>query len=142
MSLGGFGRAVFALALAGLSVSSVMWGDFAYVWQPVPAWVPGRVVLAHASGLLLLGCAAGLLWRRTLARASVVLSVYCLASMLLVHVPGIASKPHEEGLWFGLGEIAVIIAGARILFASAAPRHSLNSRIQWGRGRATTVACE
>lgn len=121
MRLTCFGQAVFAVALAGLGVLSLVSGDFAYIWQPVPPWVPGRPVLAYASGALLLGCGAGLLWPRTRARASLVLTIYGLASMLLLHVPRIAMQPQKEVLWFGLGEIATIVAGAWLLFEYEPP---------------------
>jgi uncharacterized membrane protein len=129
----GLGRAVFALALVGLGVQSLGSGDFAYVWQPVPTWVIGRPLLAYASGALLLACGAGLFWPRTLARSSLVLALYGMASMLLLHVPRIAKTPLEEAEWFGLGEIATMVAGAWILFAGAAPvpasgwRHAVGS---------------
>jgi uncharacterized membrane protein len=116
-----FGHAVFVVALSGLGILSLVSGDFAYVWQAIPPWVPGRPVLAYASGVLLLGCAAGLLWPRTLARASLALMLYGLASMLLLHIPRIAMQPQKEVRWFGLAEIAILVAGAWILFASAAP---------------------
>jgi uncharacterized membrane protein YphA (DoxX/SURF4 family) len=119
MGLTRFGHVVFAVALAGLGVLSLVWGEFVYVWQPVPAWVPGRLVLGYASGALLVGFAAGLLGSRTLAPASLALGVYCVASIFLVHIPDVAHKPQEVGLWFGVGESAVILAGAWILFASA-----------------------
>lgn len=117
MRLTSFGHAVFAIALAGFGVLSLVSGDFTYIWQGVPSWVPARTVLAYASGALLLGCGVGLLWPRARARASLVLTFYGLASMLLLHVPRIASKPQVEALWFGLGEIATIVAGAWILHA-------------------------
>jgi hypothetical protein len=117
----GLGHAVFAVALGGLGVLSLVSGDFAYVCQPVPAWVIGRSVLAYASGALLLACSAGLLWPRTLARSSLVLAFYGIGSMLLLHAPRIARKPLEEGEWFNLGELATFVAGAWLLFAGAAP---------------------
>jgi uncharacterized membrane protein len=121
MRLTGFGHAVFAVALAGLGVVGLVSGDVAYVWRPVPPWVPGGPVLAYASSALLLGCGAGLLWPRARARASLVLALCGLSSMLLVHVPRIAARPQEEVRWFGLSEMAIIVAGAWILFARAAP---------------------
>ena len=121
MRLMGLGHAVFAVALAGLGVLSLGSGDFAYVSQPVPAWVIGRGLLVYASGALLLACGAGLLWPRTLARSSLVLTLYGMASMLLLHAPRIAREPLNEVEWFNLGEIATIVAGAWILFACAAP---------------------
>jgi uncharacterized membrane protein len=115
-----FGHVVFAVALVGFGVLSLVTHEFAYIFQPVPPWVPGRAVLAYASGALLLGCSAGLLWPRTCARASLVLMLYGAASMLLVHVPRIAVAPLKEVLWFGLSEIAIFVAGGWILFARAA----------------------
>jgi uncharacterized membrane protein len=78
-------------------------------------------VLAYASSALLLGCGAGLLWPRALARTSVVVALCGLSSILLVHGPRIAAQPLEEVRWFGLSEMSIIIAGAWILFARAAP---------------------
>jgi uncharacterized membrane protein len=106
---------VFALALAGLGVLGLVSGDFAYIFQPVPAWIPGRTALAYASSALLLACGTGLLWARTRSRTSLVLTVYGLSSMLLLHVPRIVMRPQEEVRWYGIAEIAIIVAGSRIL---------------------------
>jgi len=116
-----FGQRVFALALAGMGVLSLLSGNFAYLFQPVPLWVLGRPVLAYASGALLLACGAGLLFRRTLARMSAVTTVYGFLSILLLHVPRIATTPRTEVEWLALGEIAAMVAGAWTLFAWAAP---------------------
>jgi uncharacterized membrane protein len=121
MRLMGLGHPVFAVALAGFGVLSLSSGDFAYLWQPVPPWLLGHPLLAYASGALLLVCGVGLLWPRTLVGSSLVLVVSGLASMLVLHAPRIARQPQIEVEWFNLGEIATIVAGAWILFASAAP---------------------
>jgi uncharacterized membrane protein len=134
------GHAVFAVALAGLGVLSLGSGEFAYVWQPVPTWVIGRPVLAYASGALLLACAAGLLWPRTLARASLVLALYGMASILLLHAPRIAREPQTEVEWFNLGEIATMVAGAWILFAWAAPVPATGWRKAVGGERGVRLA--
>jgi uncharacterized membrane protein len=116
-----FGHAVFAAALAGLGVLGLVWGEFAYVFQPVPPWVPARTVFAYASSALLLGCGAGLLWPQTRARGALVLIFYGAASMLLLHLPRIVAEPQKEVLWFGLSEIAIVVTGAWLLFAFTAP---------------------
>ncbi len=36
----------FAAGLIGLGVLALIYGDFALVWQPVPAGLPGRTALA------------------------------------------------------------------------------------------------
>jgi uncharacterized membrane protein len=136
MRLRKLGHVLFAVGLAGLGVLSLGSGEFAYVWQPVPPWVIGRAFLAYASGALLLACGAGLLWRRTRMRASLALTLYGAASMLLLHAPRIAQSPREVGEWFNLGEIAAIVAGALILHGSAdtAPARGWQRAIGGERG--------
>jgi uncharacterized membrane protein len=140
MRLTCFGRTVFAVALAALGVLSLVSGDFAYIWQPVPPWVPGRPALAYASGALLLACGAGLLWPRTRARTSLVLGLYGLASMLLLHVPLIAVRPLDDLQWFGLSEIAILVAGAWILFGCADPAPASGWRKAVGGERGARLA--
>ena len=54
---------LFAFGMIGLGILALTYGDFALVWQPVAAWVPGRTVLAYASGLIMLLGGVGLLLR-------------------------------------------------------------------------------
>ena len=63
----------FAIAMIGLGVLALVYGDFAMVWQPVPAGLPGRTMLAYASGVVMLLGGAGLLFRATAAWAARVL---------------------------------------------------------------------
>ena len=43
------GQRVFGLAAVALGVVGLVWDDFALVWQPVPANLPGRAMLAYAA---------------------------------------------------------------------------------------------
>ncbi|HKC79598.1 MAG TPA: DoxX family membrane protein [Gemmatimonadaceae bacterium] len=110
-------RVFFALGLIGLGVLSLVYGDFALQWQPVPAWVPGRTFLAYASGAVMILCGAGLLSRRTASFASSVLLVYTLMWLLLLKLPHVVMDPLQEFNWLGFGEIAMIVAGSFVLFA-------------------------
>jgi len=111
-------RVFFALGLIGLGILSLVFGDFALQWQPVPAWVPARVFLAYASGAVMVVGGAGLLWKRTAVLSSGVLFVYSLLWLLLLKLPHVVMAPLQEFNWLGFGEIAVIVAGAWVLFAS------------------------
>ncbi len=108
----------FALGLIGLGVLSLVYGDFALQWQPVPASVPGRVYLAYASGAVMVLGGGGLLSRRTARLSSSVLLVYLLLWLLLLKLPSVLMAPLLEFNWLGFGEIAVIVAGAWVLFAA------------------------
>lgn len=112
------GRTLFAIGLLGLAVLSVVYGDFAMQWQPVPAWVPWRSALAYLSGAVLLACGVGLLANRALALTSRVLAVYAALWFVLLKIPKIVAAPAIEINWNGAGEIAMVAAAAWILFAT------------------------
>jgi uncharacterized membrane protein len=120
MRVTGIGHLLFALGLAGIGVLSLFSGDFAYVWQPVPMWVPMREVLAYLSGALLLACSIGLLIRRTASPAAFVLAAFLLSWVLVLQLPRVAGAPGNVGMWLGLAESTVLMTGGWTLFASLA----------------------
>jgi uncharacterized membrane protein len=108
--------ALFAVGMIGLGVLALVYGDFALVWQPVAPWIPGRTALAYGSGVLMLLCGAGLLFRATAAWSVRILFPYLIVWALL-KVPALAVAPQIEGVWLGFGELAVLLSGGWILFA-------------------------
>jgi len=120
-------RVFFALGLIGLGVLSLVYGDFALQWQPVPAWLPARTYLAYLSGAVMVAAAAGLLSRRTAVLSSAVLLAYSLLWLLLLKLPHVVMAPLAEFNWLGFGEIAVIVAGALVLFAAERGRRESSS---------------
>jgi uncharacterized membrane protein len=113
---------LFAIGMIGLGVLALVYGDFALVWQPVPAWIPGRTVLAYASGLIMLLGGIGLFFRATVAGSARMLFPY-LVVWLSLKVPALLAAPKMEAVWLGFGELAVLLTGGWILFANlAGPR--------------------
>ena len=110
---------LFAVGMTGLGTLALVYGDFALVWQPVPAWIPGRTALAYGSGLIMLLGGFGLLLRATVAWSARVLFPY-LILWLLLKVPALLVAPQMEAVWLGFGEIAVLLTGGWILFAKLA----------------------
>jgi uncharacterized membrane protein len=110
---------LFAVGMIGLGILALIYGDFALVWQPVAAWIPGRTVLAYGSGLLMLLGGVGLLWRATAAWSIRILFPY-LIGWLLLKVPALLVAPQMEAVWLGFGELAVLLAGGWVLFAKLA----------------------
>ena len=110
---------LFAVGMIGLGTLALIYGDFALVWQPVPAWIPGRRVLAYGSGLIMLLGGLGLLLRATAAWSARVLFPYLIV-WLLLKVPALLVAPQVEAVWLGFGEIAVLLTGGWILFAKLA----------------------
>jgi uncharacterized membrane protein len=106
--------------MVGLGILALIYRDFALVWQPVPAWLPGRAAIAVASGVLMLLCGLGLLLRPTSKWSAQILFPYLIAWTLL-KFPDLVTAPLVEGSWLGFGELAVLLAGGWTLFARLAP---------------------
>jgi uncharacterized membrane protein len=110
---------LFAVGMIGLGILAIVYDDFALVWQPVATWVPGRTGLAYASGLLMLLCGFGLLFKPTVALSARILFPYLIA-WLLLKLPALIVAPQMEAVWLGFGELAVLLAGGWVLFARLA----------------------
>ena len=110
---------LFAVGMIGLGILALIYGDFALVWQPVAPWVPGRTMLAYASGLIMLLGGVGLLLRATAAWSIRILFPYLILWALL-KVPALFVAPRMEAVWLGLGELTVLLAGGWVLFAEMA----------------------
>src|SRR3979411_998544 len=110
---------LFAVGMIGLGILALVYGDFALVWQPVAPWIPGRTVLAYASGLIMLFGGIGLLIGATAAWSARILFPYLIV-WLLLKVPALLVAPQMEAVWLGFGELAVLLAGGWILFARLA----------------------
>ena len=110
---------LFAIGMIGLGFLTLIYHDFAMVWQPVASWIPGRAILAYASGLIMLLVGVGLLFRATAAWSVRILFPY-LVLWLLLKVPALNVAPRMEAVWLGFGEIAVLLTGGWILFVKLA----------------------
>lgn len=91
-------------------------GSFTAIWQPVPKTLPARELLAYLCALISLVCGAGLFFTRFSALAARILLVYLMLWMLVFRVPAIFIAPASQDSWSGLGETAVIVAGAWVLY--------------------------
>ena len=107
---------LFTIGLLGLGVLALIYGDFALVWQPVPAWVPARTAIAYGCGVLMLLLGVGLVLPLTRAWSVRILFPYLILWALL-KVPGVLAAPKVEGTYLGLGELTLLLAGGWTLFA-------------------------
>ena len=104
--------------MVALGTLGLTFGDFALVWQRIPiAHLPGRTAIAYACGAIELAAGLGLLARRMTRVASIVLFVFMLLWLVLLKLPAVIAVPTMEATWLGFGEIAVMTAGAWVLFA-------------------------
>lgn len=113
---------VFAAAMMALGVIGFVYGDFALVWQRIPIeHLPARQAIAYATAAIELALGIGLLVQRTSRLSSGILFLFLLLWAALLKLPAVVVVPQMEATWLGFGEIAVMLAGAWVLFASYAP---------------------
>jgi uncharacterized membrane protein len=107
---------VFAIGMIAMGAMCVVYRDFAYGWQPVPEFRPGRDVLAVFCGVLMIAFSLGLLFRKTAPTAARVMLAF-LSLWIALKVPALFVAPQREGVWLGIGEIGMLLAGGLVLFA-------------------------
>lgn len=129
---------LFAMGLIGMGALALVYGDFAMGWQPVAPWFPARTALAYGSGVLMVLCGAGLLFRGTTALALRIVLPYLVVWQML-KFPALVVAPKIEGVYLGFGELAVLLAGGWTLFARLGDVNG--TRFTWAGGdRAVRVA--
>jgi hypothetical protein len=75
---------LFSVGMIGLGTLSAFYRDFAFDWQPIPAFHPGRDVLALACRLFMMAASVGLLFPATAAIAARAIFPFLLAWLCLI----------------------------------------------------------
>jgi uncharacterized membrane protein YphA (DoxX/SURF4 family) len=116
MRISGFGHVLFGIAVAGLAILILMYGNFAPILEPFPAWIPWPGIWTYGSGAILLAASAGLFFARTASVSAMVIGAY-ESVWVLVRARPVLLKPMIVGSWYGLGEALGPLLGAWILYA-------------------------
>lgn len=107
---------LFALGMLTVGGLTLVLGYEVLLFLPTPAtWTPWLKVVGYASGIIMLGTGAGLLFDRT-ARLSIQILLPFLLVWTLSRVPVTVLDPLREISWFAIGEVAVLAAGATALY--------------------------
>ncbi|HEY4101396.1 MAG TPA: hypothetical protein VGM20_11045 [Gemmatimonadales bacterium] len=106
----------FALTLIGLGIIGLGTRDFTTTWAGVPDWLPARTLLAIATAIITLACGTVILASRTRARASRLFLLALVLWFLLFRLPYIVISPLDRGAWWEVGDSAVMIAAAWIIY--------------------------
>ena len=139
MRIVGLGRGLFAIAVAGLAILSLVYRDFAPTWQPLPAWIPGRDLWGYGSGVLLLAASTALCFSRSALPGALTISAYLAVCALLSAGP-VVSKPLNIGSWYGLFEALTALLGVWILHAQLARQSGITEAPPFASERAVRAA--
>ncbi len=108
---------LFALAMIGLGILTLLYGDFAVIWQPVAKDIPWRQGFAYVSGAALLLGGIGLFFRRTASPSAVGLAIYLLMAWVLPQaVKVVPAGADFIGRWLGFCETVAVLCGAWLLY--------------------------
>jgi len=116
MRISGFGHALFGIAVAGLAILSLVYGNFAPILEPFPASLPWREVWLYGSGAILLAASAGLFFARTALVSAIIIGAY-ESVWAVARARSVFLKPLIVGSWYGFGEALGPLVGAWILYA-------------------------
>ncbi|HKR75534.1 MAG TPA: DoxX family membrane protein [Rhodanobacter sp.] len=117
----GPGRVALALVMIALGLRGLAFGDFAGTWQRIPiAHLPAHDLFVYLTALVELGTGIGILVPRAAKASASTMAVFALLWMVLLKFPAIVYAPSMEAVWLGAGEIAVILAGAWVVYAALA----------------------
>ncbi|MGI9070792.1 MAG: hypothetical protein ACR2JB_05540 [Bryobacteraceae bacterium] len=120
--LGSLGVPVYGLGAIVLGMVGLVSGDFADVWQPVPASTPGRKALAYIAAVCLIVAGAAI-QRKRFARAGLIVLGILYFIFALLWLPRVVSYPQIFGTWGGVFEQLSLVAAALVVYASVENRN-------------------
>jgi uncharacterized membrane protein len=118
-----------AAGLCGLGLLSVLYQDFAEVWQPVPTSWPAYSASASVSGLILLAAGLMMAIRRTRPWGAALAAAFLGLWAVGLHLPHALAKPAVVASWQSVAETLAMATGAFIA----------NRELKGGAGRIAII---
>jgi uncharacterized membrane protein len=124
---------LFAITMIGIGLIGMIGGGFAPIWRPVPQSFPARDLLAYLTTFVSLVTGAGLLAKRTAPLAALILFAVLLGWTILFKGPFVIQAPLVEGTYQSIGENAVLIAAALLIYCRSS-KNEPRQNFQWLSG--------
>lgn len=139
MRINGFGHALFGIAVAGLAILSLIYGNFAPILEPLPPSLPGSGILAYGSAAILLVASVGLFCVRTASVSALVIAAYG-SVWTAARAHALLLEPLSVGTWYGIFEAIGPLVGAWILYALLRRQNTLSANSAMSSDRALRAA--
>jgi len=113
-------RTLFAVALVGLGILGLIYGNTSEIWESLPKSLPGRPAVVYLCSLVTLATGLGLVLRPFTVLAARVLLAFLLLWLVLLKLPALMHAPLVAVGWESFAETATLAAGGWCLFAAHA----------------------
>ncbi|MDQ2766935.1 MAG: hypothetical protein M3Y30_07235 [Gemmatimonadota bacterium] len=110
-----FGRALFAIAMAGLGVQCMLRGNAVPALEPVLG-SSSLPLIGWITGIVLVAAAVAALLRSTTYYGAATIAALLLLWVLLLHIPALAVAPKNGGEWTGALETLALSGAAVVLY--------------------------
>lgn len=126
------GRVFFGLSLIAFGIQQFLWGDFVPGRAPAwPASMPGRLVWAYASAIVLIAAGMAIVAEKKARLAGVTVAVMIFAWAALRNVPVAAADHNLGGAWTNLGK-GLALTGGALAVAALSPAWTYVARVLLG----------
>ena len=124
-----FSTVLFVVATIAFGVIEIITGDFNKGLLPVPAFVPGRTILAYSSGIIFVLLGSSLLVKRWRATASFSIIIVYLIYFVFLHLVKLSADIYDGGEWTATFELLLLCSGAIFLTVINTPADSRSKRL-------------
>lgn len=122
------GRFIFAMGMAALGVLTFIYSDSVSGLEPVPAWIPGRLLWAYLTGVVLIGTGVCLLVNKGARPAAIALGLMLLLWLALLQAPHIVANPSDGNAWTTTFETLALCSVAWVLAGRLETRQGIRQR--------------
>ncbi|MGA9852675.1 MAG: hypothetical protein WBR15_07065 [Gammaproteobacteria bacterium] len=114
--LANLGRYGFGISLLAFCAVNFIYHDF--IAGMIPAWIPAHQFWAYFTGIASLAAGISILTGVQARLALILLGIMYGSWVLVIHIPYVATHPHERGMWTDMFITLALSGGAWFLAGS------------------------
>jgi uncharacterized membrane protein len=122
------GRIVFAVAVAALGVLNFIYADAVSGLEPIPAWVPGRLLWVYLTGVVLIAAGVCIGINKRARSGATSLGILLLLWVLLLQAPRLAAHLNNGNAWTATFETLALCAVAWVLAGRLTTEQAIRRR--------------
>jgi hypothetical protein len=129
-NLSNTGRIFYGIAIAGLGLQTMYYGDFPYMLiPPEHSRIPGILILSYIAGILLVSVGASIVFEKRIRTSSLLLGSFLLLIFCVYFIPyQLIADPNyiHFGAWENAEKELALSAGAFVMAASFSEKETNN----------------